>query len=484
MKIETMEGGPIERKILAAMVMDTQVLGRISSRWDGRMFGSPWANQIGDFCVCHFRKYGVAPERGISTILESWAERRNGSDEDSIRLMERFLSGVFREYTQSGKDGVDYVLDLAGEYFNKVRLARVAETIQADLQAGELEKANSRIVGYNKVELGVGSRVDVLMDREAIHSWFDRKRDPLVEMVGGLGRFLSGQLERDSLIAFMGPDKSGKSYWLQEIAWQGVLQRRRVAFFEVGDMSEHQIGIRFMVRAAEHPYKAAEWPCLIKIPTDIRLAKREFRVEGSDETRVEYTSVVSFREREFTEPLDSSIAWEACREVINNKVKSKNSYLALSCHPNNSISVHGIRSVLESWEMGGFVPDIVCIDYADLLEPIDKRAEKRDQINETWKELRRMSQEKHCLVITATQSDADAYTRKTLDRRNFSEDKRKLAHVNGMIGINIFGEEKQKGVCRLNWVVLRDGEYSVSKCVHVAGCLSVANPAIVSVFDL
>ena len=51
-----------------------------------------------------------------------------------------------------------------------------------------------------------------------------------------------------------------------------------------------------------------------------------------------------------------------------------------------------------------------------------------------------------------------------------------------MVGINSNDEEKEAGVIRLNWVVLREGAYNVNNCVHVAGCLSIANPAVNSTY--
>jgi hypothetical protein len=85
-------------------------------------------------------------------------------------------------------------------------------------------------------------------------------------------------------------------------------------------------------------------------------------------------------------------------------------------------------------------------------------------------------------VVTATQTDADSYDAKVLKRGNFSEDKRKYAHVTGMVGINQTDREKAEGLYRLNWVVLRELEFSESKCVWTAGCLAIGNPAIVSTF--
>ena len=50
------------------------------------------------------------------------------------------------------------------------------------------------------------------------------------------------------------------------------------------------------------------------------------------------------------------------------------------------------------------------------------------------------------LVVTATQADANSYDRTSLKMSNFSEDKRKLAHVTAMYGLNQDPAGREKGI--------------------------------------
>ena len=154
--------------------------------------------------------------------------------------------------------------------------------------------------------------------------------------------------------------------------------------------------------------------------------------------------------------------------------------LKLSCHPSGSINVTGIESRLNTWERAGWLPDIVIIDYADILAPLNGRLDKRHQVDETWRELRGLSQKRHICVITASQADAASYRIKTLDKSNFSESKTKLAHVSAFIGINALPNEKDMQLRRLNYIVRREEAFSEQECLYVAGCLSIANPMILT----
>lgn len=189
---------------------------------------------------------------------------------------------------------------------------------------------------------------------------------------------------------------------------------------------------------------------------------------------------VEMEDKEFETALSWRKAWKACQKFLERKVKTSQSMWKLSCHPNSTLTVNGIRSILSGWEREGWTPDVVVVDYADILGSDHPKLDYRHQINETWKALRALSQSLHCLLITASQTDADAYRRNTITRSNFSEDKRKLAHVTGMIGLNQTPEEGEQGIIRLNWIVRRESSFRETQCVHVAGALGLANPAVAS----
>jgi replicative DNA helicase len=153
----------------------------------------------------------------------------------------------------------------------------------------------------------------------------------------------------------------------------------------------------------------------------------------------------------------------------------------LSVHPSASVNVPKIEAILNGWERAGWVPDIIIIDYADLLAPITAR-EQLHQIDETWAALRGLSQSRHCLVVTATQASAQSFRAETINETHFSGNKLKLAHVTGMVGISATPAERSIGISRLNWIVRREGEFDTDRVCHCAGCLAIANPAIKSIF--
>ena len=462
--------GSDERRIVTGMIVDPVVLGAVAAKWDKDegMFSSKWANLVGGWCVKFYDEYDAAPGSSIQGLFESWAEQGQ-KDKDTIDLVEKFLSVISNDYEETAKDiNSAYILDLAGKHFNKVQIKRLNETVAGHIDNNDIKAAVRSLEGFSKTEIGQGAGIDVMNDQEAMRQAFETQNDVLIQYPGALGDLFRNTLERDGFISFLGPEKRGKSFWLIDMAWRAMCQRRRVAFFAVGDMSQNQMMRRFMTRAAAHPHRGP-WPKTIRYPTAISR-------ESSEKAEVD------FEDRVFTAPLSWQEAYKACQETLQKKAKTKKSLLRLSVHPNDSISVNGIRAVCRGWERDGWVPDVIVIDYMDLLAPVNGADESREQINKTWKRARGLSQELHCLVISATQSNAASYSAELIDKNNFSEDKRKFAHVTGMIGLNATSGESEQGVMRLNWVVLREDEFVVTRCVHVAGCLALGNPAVRSTF--
>jgi len=453
-----------ERAILIGMIVDKIVLGRISTKYDKRMFRSPWANRVSFWCVDYWKQYRKAPGPHIQAIFESWAA--DSKNKEAIELIELFLNSLSRQYTRLKRESnSEYIIDLAGKYFNKVRLERLSEAIEADVNTGDIEKAIRRTASYQKLNIGVGTGIDVFSDTDVIRAAFEQEHEAIIKYNQGLEKFFGDRLERDGFIAFMGPDKRGKSFWLLDMAFRAVIQKRKVAFFECGDLSQHQIMRRFMCRVAKHPISNRSLK--VRYPVDIELHE-------------DTPPVVQHEIKRYNERLTWRKAYRACKKLTQKRrIKS---LLRLSCHFNDTLSVEDIRGILEEWERDGWIPDVIVIDYADILNMDYLGLEGRDRIDHTWKQLRRISQERHCLLLTATQSDSAAYDAKQMSRKHFSNDKRKNAHVTGMIGLNQTPKEKEAGYMRLNWVVLREGWYSERQSCYVATCFELANMAVRSVF--
>lgn len=453
-----------EKRIITAMIVDDFVCGKISAKWGNKgLFRTKWGNTIASWCVWYFSKYEKAPQKHIVNLYEKWASRNK--DPEAIKLVEKFLDTLSTDYAKLKQNiNANYVLDIAGDYFNAVKLKELSRTIDNEIDLGNTKDANEIVVSYNTIELGKGEGINALEDTNAIKEAFESKKEPLIKYPGALGKFFGDALERDAFIAIMAPEKRGKTWLLLDVAVRGVIQKKKVAFFEAGDMSQNQFMRRLITRISNKPMKR----CLVDYPTSISMS-----IEGDID--------VGTKRLRFKKGLQHKEA----QQLINNFTKKLNSdgpLLKLSCHPNSTLSTTTIQNTLKLWERDSWVPDVIVIDYMDILDKTYRGLEGRDCINEAWKQMRGLSQKYHCLIVTATQADAESYNSGILKRSNFSEDKRKFAHVTGMLGLNQKPSEKEQGIMRWNWIVLRESDFDERDCVHVATCLELGRPAVLSYY--
>lgn len=444
--------GSVLRKVLCAMVMDDTVASRVASQWGslGGLFDAKFANIVGQWVVDYVRKYSKAPRSEVQAIFANWATSSN-QDETTVNAIETFLVGVSDEEIGS----TDYTLDLAGKYFNKVRLKAELEAGLNDLERGFLDDAQTRIDGLRKIELGVGSYCTPSKDYSVWSQAFEQEvRKPLLNYPGALGEFFGNAFLRNEFYAFMGPDKTGKTTFLLDFAYRAARNRQKVVFFDTGDSDQDEVMIRLGSRVTRQP-----------------------------EFRMECTIPVSWEEELVTKTimLDPVEPTEGFRQF--KRLNRNPDAFRVSCHSNSSLSVQDMDNILSDWAREGWVPDVIIVDYADILAPPSGAGDSLTEIDLTWKQLRKLSQDRHACVMTATQSNAAAYGKEKglLSRNNFSGRKTKLAHVNGMIGINVSDEERQLHMARLNWVVRRKMRNRARQAyVNVVGCFDIENPIILS----
>jgi len=451
-----------ERQILIGMIVHDGVLGRIAAVVPpGKsLFAGKWANQLARWCVEHFVKYQRAPRKSVMNYFQEWSEKSR--DEESVELMESFLSGLNGELTSTKGINEDFLVDLAGRLFDLVQFGDIAGRVEDAVQRGDREEAKQAWSSYVPLLDFDDDGID-LADRPSVAAdLLSVEHDEVIVWPKALGRFLSPHFCRDGFISFVGPEKRGKSFWLQETVWQAIRQKRRVHYYVVGDMSRKQVLRRLGVRATRRPMDPRQ---RIKIPVELQLGEKH-----------ELPKVV-------WNPIENKeITLKARVEALQRLVGRDQ--VRLYCKGASAITVGDIerRIAAKARKDPALIPEVVVIDYADNLapEPSTAKLDYRHQVNETWKALRNMSQKYHLLVVTATQAAATSYGRRLITKKDFSEDKRKNAHVTGMLGINQTAEEKKHGIYRLNWVFLRDGKWVDFQVVWTAGNLAVGCPCFIS----
>lgn len=495
----------IERQIVIGLIVSSKFIEQIRTVFNPYLLESSAARFLARWCLEYYDRYKEAPKSNIQGLIHQYANE--GVSKDIIEEIEEdILPGLSKEY-EEGDVNVDYLVDITKNHLNVRGLLIHSEKIKTLIARNKVIEAENLASQFKPILKENPQWTDVGTDKsiQEIKDSLSQSQECLIRYPGALGEMWNGQMVREGFVALMGMEKRGKTFFLIDMAMRAAIQRRNVAFFAAGDMSEKQMLNRFAIyltkksnkeeycNAMFEPVKDCIFNQTDSCSKDVRecdfgifpdKSPQEIRNEITmEELTQKYkdfpdyrpcTNCLEFKKNPWgtvwikqlpsVQPLTVEEASEKLKEFYE-----KGHRLRLSSHPTHTLSVSQIKSILEIWEkQDNFVPDVLVIDYADIL--IEENVKEfRHQQNSIWMGLRSLSQAKHCLVITATQTDADSYNKSLLKWTNFSEDKRKYAHVTAMYGLNQDpeGREKKLKILRINEIVVREGDFNVSNQVKV-----------------
>ena len=456
-----------ERRVLIGLVTSKRFLSQAKKvLTDLELITEEPYRVVAKWCFDYHEEYGKAPGAHVEDLYHKWSEDNDNSD--LVSSVKDFLETLGEEYEKAGELNVPYLLDDLRDFVTKRSLVQLKDAMDFALVSGNVKEAQDSVVAYRKIEVGQGSSIDPMRDREAWKRAFSEPEDPLVVFEGDAGRFFNDNLTRDALIGIQAAEKTGKTFWCIEFVMRALRRRKKVALFEVGDLSESQIMRRLGVRWSGLPMRKRDLRRSIVIPHTIEVdeaAEAGYSIEADKK-----------RFRRIMNDHDVQRGMERFSRAFG--LSSKRSYIRTAVHPAGTVNVRDISGEIDQWEQEhDFVPDVIVIDYADILAPENPgRKESRDNINETWMALRKLSQDRHALVIVPTQASADTYEHrgeKLQTKRNFSNDKRKLAHCTAMLALNQTPEEKLIQGMRLNWLVVRESDFNEGLPLYVGNCLKL-----------
>lgn len=510
-KVDT---GP-ERQILIGMITNDVFLAEITPMLDPEYFLSDFSKTVARWCTEHFQEFSKAPGVHIQDIFES--QRRNGLNEDTADLIGEFLESISNEYERAGQFNADYMLKEAERTFKARAMSMMAEDVQALISQGKYQDAELLLAGFAVPERKGNDWIDPLSDDEALERAFEESNTTgLFKMPGALGD-LMGPFERDMFISLMGPEKRGKTWWMTDIAMRGLRARCNTAFFQIGDLTMKQMQMRMYSWLCQASRRAAGRQILMPVLDCQRnqlascersewlgqsaevgtfakgkdKSKGEFKVHAYGpeyEDHVPCIACMKMRDSDFigsywwrphTVPaLAQAPTLEKAKEFMKRVGDSR---LRLCCQPSDTVSAEWIDKQLELWyRKDGWVPDLVIVDYADNLAPVNRKKEERHAINQTWQWLRKISQVRNCCLVTATQAGRGSYTKAMVGAEDTSEDKRKLAHVNAMYALNQTPEEKKHGIMRISNILVREDDFDIRRNATVLQCISIGRPYLAS----
>lgn len=147
--------------------------------------------------------------------------------------------------------------------------------------------------------------------------------------------------------------------------------------------------------------------------------------------------------------IDSSEVMDKREDIEKFYRENRLGRLFIKEYPTNTASIYTLRSHIERLDLKGFKPDIIVIDYADIMRSSRQFESLRHELKLVYEELRAMAMELQVPVWTASQSNKEGANSDVIDMTNMSEAYGKAMICDAIVSISRRAHEKATGWGRL-----------------------------------
>lgn len=467
----------LEKRIITGMIVSKKFLQQIYPFFNSNYFQNSFTQKISLWVIDFYEAFEEVPFNHIQDIFEKEKETLK---EEETGIIQKLLKDISERYELEKGINADYLYHQTEQFFRRRELEITANNIQVLLKKNKLDEAENQLIQYNKISKLSGNFVN-LFDQKEIEATFAEEDVTFFQFPGALGEFL-GDFRRGWLVAMTAPFKRGKTWWLLEVAVIGMLSYLKVVVFSL-EMTKTVMNERFYKRfTGTGTKKEGEflYPCFDCASNQNGTCKKRYRTNNvrlikHDGKTPDFEDVPGYspctycrnkypkRYKMVTwyEPLKRpAYSVNLVSDEMEHMKKYYNPYLRLKSYPRFSANIQDIMRDLDILEQTeDFVPDIIIIDYADILKPESSNVKGVEKEDETWMNLARLAGEKCSLVVTVTQGTKESLEAEHLSQKHTSKWIGKLAHVDAMFTANQTPFEKEKGMIRYGCMVHRHKEF-------------------------
>ncbi len=154
---------------------------------------------------------------------------------------------------------------------------------------------------------------------------------------------------------------------------------------------------------------------------------------------------------------DSNICMIPSNEVPERSDEVRDAYaemeglgrLIIKEYPTGAATVQTLRSHIEKLSLKGFIPDLLVIDYADIMRSSRQYESMRHELKKVYEDLRNLAMEKQIPIWTASQSNRESASSDIVGLENMSESYGKAQVADVVISISRKPTEKASGLGRI-----------------------------------
>lgn len=325
-----------------------------------------------------------------------------GDIEDKI-LKQTTIEQLKSVYLQIGSEDLQYVKK---EYLTFAKNQKVKDALLKSvelLKAGQYDKIIDTMTAASKVGVENDLGLDYITEFESIME--EVKRNSVSTGWSVIDELMDGGLGPGELGVVMAPSGIGKSWFLSKIACSAVQKGMNVLHYTL-ELSESYVGQRYTT-----------------ILTGIQTSEHKQK-----------------------------------KDEIIRKIKNTRGRVRIKYYPPQIASAKTLSAHIEKLKTMGYRPDLIIIDYADLLKSSDRgRDGLYAELGGIYEELRGLSGETGIPIWTATQTNRAAIDHEVIQADSVGDSYKKVQTADFIMSVSRKTKDKLSNTGRIHIVKNRFG---------------------------
>lgn len=396
-KLDTLAkyGNSFQSKVVSALLVDEKLLDTLYEIVEPEFFESEPNQWIIDVILDYHDEYKKPPSMDVFKVEVSKI------DDDTLK--KTIVDQLRHVYTQVGNVDFDYIKKEFSDFCRNQNLKRVIMESVDLLKAGEYDAIQSKVEGAMKVGIESELGHDYLEDFEERTNI--EKRSTVGTGFELLDDIMDGGLGPGELGVVVAPSGAGKSWVLCKLGTEAIKQGYSVVHYTL-ELNESYVGLRYDTILSEIPS-------------------------------------TELKENE---------------EKIYNIVKDIPGRLLIKYFPPKGITYKKIEHHIEKMIAAGNKPDLIIIDYADLLLSHTQSADStyREQ-GGIYVELRGLSGEYKIPIWTASQASRGAINEEVIEADKIADSYAKVMHADFILSLSRMSNDKLSNTARFHIMKNRFG---------------------------
>ena len=388
-------GQSYQSKVVASLISDVKFLEQVTEITKPAFFESQANQWIIEEVQRYFDEYHTVPTMEVFKIKVGVV--------DDKALKQTVIEQLKNVYLQIGSEDLPYVKK---EYLTFAKNQKVKDALLKSvdlLKAGNYDKIIDTMMAASKVGVENDLGMDYIDNFELIME--DVKRFSVSTGWDVIDELTDGGLGPGELGVVMAPSGIGKSWFLSKIACSAVQQGMNVLHYTL-ELSESYVGQRYTT-----------------ILTGIQTSEHKER-----------------------------------KDEIIRKIKNTPGRVRIKYYPPQFASAKTLSAHIEKLRASGFNPNLIIIDYADLLKSGNSN---RDglyaELGGIYEELRGLSGEQQIPIWTATQTNRAAIDHEIIGADSVGDSYKKVQTADFIMSVSRKTKDKLSNTGRIHIVKNRFG---------------------------